>query len=172
MCFGNYFLERETYGEGSEDHLWLGLVLIVLILVTGMFSYYQDSKSSRIMESFQRMVPQQAKVLRDGERKELLVTELVVGDIVLLETGDRVSADIRVLECQGEACHTPSHHLIARARALLVFLQEHEPFSPDSIENRVDFSLGPILERKKVDRKFILKENTEVGNRKIIQTFY
>lgn len=115
MCFGNYFLERETYGEASEDHLWLGLVLIVLILVTGMFSYYQDSKSSRIMESFQRMLPQRAKVLRDGERKEVLVTELVVGDIVLLETGDRVSADIRILECQGEACHAT---ISSRARFL------------------------------------------------------
>ncbi|XP_025075670.1 sodium/potassium-transporting ATPase subunit alpha-like [Pogonomyrmex barbatus] len=101
LCFGNYFLELETYGEASEDHLWLGLVLIVLIAVTSVFSYYQDSKSSRIMESFQQMVPQRAKVLRDGERKELLATELVVGDIVLLETGDRVPADIRILECQG-----------------------------------------------------------------------
>lgn len=115
LCFGSYFLARKTYGEASEDHFWLGLVLIVLIFVTGTFSYYQDSKSSRIMKSFQRMLPEQAKVLRDGERKELLVTELVVGDIVLLETGDRVSADIRILECQGEACH-----LVARA---LIFLR-------------------------------------------------
>lgn len=102
MCFGNYILVLETYGEASEDHLWLGVVLIVLIMITGAFSYYQDSKSSRIMESFQQMVPQRAKVLRDGERKELLATELVIGDIVLLETGDRVPADIRILECQGE----------------------------------------------------------------------
>lgn len=56
------------------------------------------------MESFQQMVPQRAKVLRDSERKELLATELVVGDIVLLEIGDRVPADIRILECQGEVC--------------------------------------------------------------------
>ncbi|XP_050457527.1 sodium/potassium-transporting ATPase subunit alpha-like [Cataglyphis hispanica] len=101
LCFGNYFLELEAYGEASEYHLWLGLVLILLILVTGIITYYQDSKSSRIMESFLQMVPQWAKVLRDGERKELPVTELVVGDIVLLETGDRVPADIRILECQG-----------------------------------------------------------------------
>ncbi|XP_012535956.1 sodium/potassium-transporting ATPase subunit alpha [Monomorium pharaonis] len=100
LCFGNYFLELETYGEASEDHLWLGVVLIALIVIIGGFNYYQDSKSSRIMESFQQMIPQRAKVLRDGERKEVLATELVVGDIVLLETGDRVPADIRVLECQ------------------------------------------------------------------------
>lgn len=111
MCFGNYFLELKTYGEASEDHLWLGLVLILLIVITSMFSYYQDSKSSCIMESFQQMVPQHAKVLRDGERKELLVTELVVGDIVLLETGDRVPADIRILECQGEVCLTTASHV-------------------------------------------------------------
>lgn len=54
------------------------------------------------MDSFLQMIPQWAKILRDDERKELPVTELVVGDIVLLETGDRVPADIRILECQGE----------------------------------------------------------------------
>lgn len=80
----------------------LGIVLVGLILVTAIFSHYQESKSSRIIESFQQMLPQKAKVLRDGEKKELPVAELVVGDIVLLETGDRVPADIRILECQGK----------------------------------------------------------------------
>jgi len=133
LCFGNYFLELNTYGEASEDHLWLGLVLIVLIIITGMFSYYQDSKSSRIMESFQQMVPQRAKVLRDSERKELLVTELVVGDIVLLETGDRVPADIRILECQGEvSCHRIT-------RGFLVFLKrKNKPFSSRKLTLRTD----------------------------------
>lgn len=41
------------------------------------------------------------KVLWDNKKKEL-ITELEVGDIVLLETGDRVPADTRILECQGE----------------------------------------------------------------------
>lgn len=54
------------------------------------------------MESFQQIVPQWATALRDNEKKELRVAELVVGDIVLLETGDRVPADIRILECQGK----------------------------------------------------------------------
>lgn len=125
LCFGSYLLELKTYGEASEDHLWLGLVLIMLIVITGVFSYYQDSKSSRIMESFQQMVPQRAKVLRDGERKELLVTELVVGDIVLLETGDRVPADIRILECQGEVCPATA----SRVNFLFSLDGKNEPFS-------------------------------------------
>ncbi|XP_054008897.1 sodium/potassium-transporting ATPase subunit alpha-like [Hylaeus anthracinus] len=101
LCFFNYFLEYGAYGEASNEHLGLGIVLVALTLVTGMFSHYQESKSSRIMESFQQMLPQKTTVLRDGEKKELSVAELVVGDIVLLETGNRVPADIRILECQG-----------------------------------------------------------------------
>lgn len=49
------------------------------------------------------MLPQKTKVLRDGQKKEVFVAELVVGDIVLLETGERVPADIRILECQGKS---------------------------------------------------------------------
>ncbi|XP_033353676.1 sodium/potassium-transporting ATPase subunit alpha-like [Bombus vosnesenskii] len=101
LCFCNYLLEYGTYGEASKEHLGLGIVLVGLILVTAMFSHYQESKSSRIIESFQQMLPQKTKVLRDGEKKVLSVAELVIGDIVLLETGDRVPADIRILECQG-----------------------------------------------------------------------
>ncbi|XP_033341724.2 sodium/potassium-transporting ATPase subunit alpha [Megalopta genalis] len=101
LCLCNYILENEINGEASNDHLGLGIVLVALIIITGIFSHYQESKSSRIMESFQEMVPQRATVLRDGEKRELCVAELVAGDIVLIETGDRVPADIRILECQG-----------------------------------------------------------------------
>lgn len=101
LCFGSYALELYFYPDPKADHFWLGIFLVVLTLVTGVFNYYQESKSSRIMESFQQMLPLKAKVIRDAERRDIYVTELVVGDIVLLETGDRVPADIRILECQG-----------------------------------------------------------------------
>ncbi|XP_029033741.2 sodium/potassium-transporting ATPase subunit alpha-like isoform X3 [Osmia bicornis bicornis] len=101
LSFSNYLLEHGTHGEASNEHLGIGIVLVSLILITALFSQYQESKSSRIMESFQQMLPQKTMVLRDGSKKKLNVAELVAGDIVLLETGDRVPADIRVLECQG-----------------------------------------------------------------------
>lgn len=54
LCFNNYFLELKTYGEASEDHLWLGLVLIVLIIISSTFSYYQDSRFPRARVSWNR----------------------------------------------------------------------------------------------------------------------
>lgn len=53
------------------------------------------------MESFKKMVPENAKVRRNGVWKSLPADELVVGDIVEVRGGDRVPADIRVLKSQG-----------------------------------------------------------------------
>ncbi|OAD62820.1 Sodium/potassium-transporting ATPase subunit alpha, partial [Eufriesea mexicana] len=138
LCFCNYFLEYSTYGDASNEHLGLGIVLVVLILVTAMFSHYQESKSSRIMESFQQMLPQKTKVLRNGEKKELCVAELVVGDIVLLETGDRVPADIRILECQGLKVDNAS--ITGESIPLLRTANVHPESSVMEAKNMVFFS--------------------------------
>lgn len=101
LCFIAYGITEATYDEAPKDNLWLGVALTVVVFVTGCFSYYQDSKSSRIMDSFKNMIPQQAIVVRNGERKNVKVDEIVVGDIVDVKFGDRVPADIRVIRAQG-----------------------------------------------------------------------
>ena len=65
-----------------EDNLYLGVVLATVVIITGVFQYYQESKSSKIMESFKNLVPQQALVFRNGEKKSVVARELVLGDIV------------------------------------------------------------------------------------------
>jgi sodium/potassium-transporting ATPase subunit alpha len=72
-----------------------------VVIITGCFQYYQESKSSKIMESFKSMVPTFALVYRDGEKVQLPTEKLVVGDIVELKGGDRVPADIRVIYAMG-----------------------------------------------------------------------
>ena len=57
-------------------------MLTGVVVVTGIFSYYQESKSSKIMESFKNMVPQYALCLRDGDKVTIKAEELTVGDIV------------------------------------------------------------------------------------------
>jgi len=71
---------------------------VVVVHVSGICSFYQDFKSDRIMESFKDMIPRQCHVTRNGQRQEMQVAELVVGDIVEVKYGDLIPADIRILE--------------------------------------------------------------------------
>lgn len=73
-------------------------MLAVVVIITGCFSYYQEAKSSAIMESFKNLVPQYATVLRDGQKHTIPAEEVVVGDIVEVKGGDRIPADIRVIK--------------------------------------------------------------------------
>ncbi|XP_042856072.1 sodium/potassium-transporting ATPase subunit alpha-like isoform X3 [Penaeus japonicus] len=101
LCFIAYSIETAAEEEPNKDNLYLGIVLTAVVIITGVFSYYQESKSSRIMESFKNMVPQYAIVLRDGEKQNLQAEELCIGDIVEVKFGDRIPADIRVIESRG-----------------------------------------------------------------------
>jgi len=55
---------------------------VVLVVVLGLFTFYQEYSSNRIMESFTQMVPSFASVIRDGQTQSINANELVVGDIV------------------------------------------------------------------------------------------
>lgn len=54
------------------DHfqLYLGIVLMSVVIITGCFQYFQERKSSKIMESFKNLVPTYALVIRDGEKRQ------------------------------------------------------------------------------------------------------
>ncbi|CAK9303684.1 unnamed protein product [Gordionus sp. m RMFG-2023] len=101
LCFLAYGIQSATYRNVSKDNLYLGVVLMSVVIITGIFSYYQEAKSSRIMESFAKMIPQHAVVWRNGVKTELKVEELVVGDVVDVHFGDRVPADLRILKSHG-----------------------------------------------------------------------
>lgn len=76
-------------------------MLAAVVIITGCFSYYQEAKSSKIMESFKNMVPQQALVIREGEKMQVNAEEVVVGDLVEIKGGDRVPADLRIISAHG-----------------------------------------------------------------------
>jgi len=101
LCFIAYSIQASAYEEPPDDNLYLGIVLSVVVIVTGIFSYYQESKSSKIMESFKNMVPQYALCVRDGEKITIKAEELTLGDIIEVKFGDRLPADTRILEAKG-----------------------------------------------------------------------
>merc|ERR1711881_527726 len=98
LCFVAYGIQASAYEEPPDDNLYLGVVLTAVVVVTGVFSYYQESKSSKIMESFKNLVPQYALVRRNGEKITIEAVNLSLGDIVEVKFGDRIPADIRILE--------------------------------------------------------------------------
>merc|ERR1712193_407563 len=101
LCFLAYGIQASAYEEPPDDNLYLGIVLSAVVTVTGVFSYYQEAKSAKIMESFKNLVPQYAVVRRNGEKITLKAAELTLGDIVEIKFGDRVPADLRVIEARG-----------------------------------------------------------------------
>uniref|UniRef100_A0A8D0QCI5 Sodium/potassium-transporting ATPase subunit alpha n=1 Tax=Sus scrofa TaxID=9823 RepID=A0A8D0QCI5_PIG len=101
LCFLAYGIQAAMEDEPSNDNLYLGVVLAAVVIVTGCFSYYQEAKSSKIMDSFKNMVPQQALVVREGEKMQINAEEVVVGDLVEVKGGDRVPADLRIISSHG-----------------------------------------------------------------------
>lgn len=101
LCFIAYGIQRSSLEEAPDDNLYLGIVLAAVVIVTGIFSYYQEAKSSKIMESFKNMVPQYATVIRGGQTLTLPAQEVVQGDIVEVKGGDKIPADIRIIAAAG-----------------------------------------------------------------------
>merc|ERR1711892_1003139 len=76
LCFLAYGIQASAYEEPPDDNLYLGAVLTAVVTVTGVFSYYQESKSAAIMESFKNLVPQYALARRNGEKVTITASEL------------------------------------------------------------------------------------------------
>lgn len=76
----------------------LGLIILAVVFVNIFVSMFQESRAEKAMETLKSWMPEYAKVIRDGELKKILVREIVPGDVVMLEEGDRVPADARLIE--------------------------------------------------------------------------
>ncbi|XP_053125643.1 potassium-transporting ATPase alpha chain 2 isoform X2 [Hemicordylus capensis] len=100
LCWIASAIQYVQNEPGALDQLCLGVVLAIVVILTGMFAYYQEAKSTNIMASFSKMIPQQALILRDAEKREIPADQLVVGDIVEIKGGDRIPADIRIIGSQ------------------------------------------------------------------------
>lgn len=72
-------------------------VILAVVLANAVIGFLQEGKAEKAMTSIRQMLAPRANVLRDGERRSIAGETLVPGDIVLLEAGDRVPADIRLL---------------------------------------------------------------------------
>ncbi|XP_069031786.1 sodium/potassium-transporting ATPase subunit alpha-3-like isoform X2 [Embiotoca jacksoni] len=101
LCFLAYVIQVATDDVPPKDNLYLGVVLSTVVIITGCFSYFQEAKSSKIMESFKNMVPQQALVIREGEKMQIDAEQVVIGDLMEVKGGDSIPADLRIISSHG-----------------------------------------------------------------------
>ena len=80
---------------------WLDAVVILgVVLINGVIGFAQEGKAEQAMQSIRALLGNECRVLRDGQLQVLDAALLVPGDIVQLEAGDRVPADLRLLACR------------------------------------------------------------------------
>jgi magnesium-transporting ATPase (P-type) len=96
-----YFLLAASVAAWMLGHVVDAAVILAVILVNAVVGFVQEGKAEKALEAIRKMVSPKANVLRDGRRVGILVKDLVPGDVVLLEAGDRVPADLRLIRARG-----------------------------------------------------------------------
>jgi calcium-translocating P-type ATPase len=84
----------------------LGWAIVGVILVNGLFSFWQEYRAEQAIAALQKLLPHQVKARRDGAITQLPAEALVPGDVILLEEGDDIPADCRLLEAVGVRVNT------------------------------------------------------------------
>ena len=86
----------------QASNLALAVVLLVVVVLQTIFNAWQDFSTSRVMASIQEMLPDDVVVLRDGAETTLPAVALVPGDIVQLSLGQKVPADVKLIDVSGD----------------------------------------------------------------------
>ncbi len=89
------------WSDPGEDMAKIGYAIVIVILVSGLFSFWQEYRVEKTLAALRHLLPQQAQVLRDGMVSRVPAEQLVPGDIVHIEQGDKIPADCRMIEAFG-----------------------------------------------------------------------
>ncbi|HFU6795566.1 TPA: cation-translocating P-type ATPase, partial [Streptococcus agalactiae] len=81
-----------------SNSLELGLAIWMVNVINGIFSFIQEYRASQATQALKKMLPSYSRVLRKSSEEKILSEQLVPGDIVLIEEGDRISADGRLIK--------------------------------------------------------------------------
>lgn len=96
-----YVLIAAGFVTGFLDH-WVDTgVIFAVVIGNAVVGFIQEGRAEKAMDGIRSMLAPRSAVLRDGRRQSVDAAALVPGDVVLLEAGDRVPADLRVMEARG-----------------------------------------------------------------------
>lgn len=83
-----------------DPHEWVeSLIILIVVVFNAILGVFQENKAEKSLEALKQMSSPTSKVLRNGSLISIPSSEVVVGDIMLVEAGDSISADARIIEC-------------------------------------------------------------------------
>ena len=83
-----------SFAVGSQP---IAIAVLLVILLNAVFAFVQEMQAERAVEALAQFLPQQVTVLREGQPSSILAADLVPGDVVVVEEGDRIAADMRLI---------------------------------------------------------------------------
>ncbi len=86
------------YLPGQEPRTIDTILILIIVFFSGVSGFLQEYKAEKSIEALQKMATLKARVIRDSKETEIDVTEVVPGDLILLDSGDIVPADAKLLE--------------------------------------------------------------------------
>ncbi len=92
-----WFLLVAAAAASLLGHLVDAAVILAVVLANAVVGFIQEGRAEQALDAIRDLIAADAAVLRDGHRRRVPVRELVAGDVVLIEAGDRVPADLRLL---------------------------------------------------------------------------
>uniref|UniRef100_A0A0N4Z9Q5 Cation_ATPase_N domain-containing protein n=1 Tax=Parastrongyloides trichosuri TaxID=131310 RepID=A0A0N4Z9Q5_PARTI len=107
LLIGAAFLSLITYffhlarGDGDSLMLYCAFILIGIVVLMSILSYIQEKKAMKVLTDFKNLLPSKSHVIRDCQEKIVNSVELVVGDIIVIDTGSLIPADCRILLSNG-----------------------------------------------------------------------
>ncbi len=91
-----YILLVASLATALLEH-WIDTAVILgVVVINALIGFIQEGKAEKALEAITRMLPLEATVIRDGKRQTVTAADLVPGDVVLLRSGDKVPADLRL----------------------------------------------------------------------------
>ncbi len=87
------------FGANDPSSIGMGIVILIVVAISVLFSLFQEFRAERAVRAIKDLIPANARVKRNGQIIQIPVAEVVPGDLLVLEAGDKIPADARVVEC-------------------------------------------------------------------------
>ena len=147
------------YLHPGEGMLAMGVAVVAVIVINAVFTFVQEYRAEKALEALKKLLPFQVKVMREGKESEAPAELVVPGDLILLAEGDKVPADLRLIESNGLKVNNAS--LTGEAEPVL---RRTEPFDGEPVNSpNIAFAGTTIVSGNGMGVVFASGMHTEFG---------